>query len=151
MAVKNGQNDDHDTDQHNDALHEIIVDSSCVAAHKDVYAGEDRHHAYAVDVRDTEGHLEQVGEAVVDRCCVRNQKNENDGRSNDLERFRVISALKVCRHSCRVHMFRHDACSSTEDDPGEQRTDDSVADTDPCRRKTVSPAELAGVADEHDC
>ena len=100
VAVKNGQNDDHDTDQHDDALHEIIVDRRRIAAHKDVYAGEDRHHAYAVDVRDTEGHLEQVGEAVVDRCCVRNQENENDGRSNDLERFRVISALKVSRHGC---------------------------------------------------
>ena len=45
-------------------------------------------------------------------------------------------------------MLRHQFCATTQDDPGQKRTDDGVADADPSTRQTILPTKLSGVAHE---
>ena len=47
-------------------------------------------------------------------------------------------------------MLCHDAGTSAEDVPCEQRADEGIAQTDPCGRHTELPAELTGIADKDD-
>jgi hypothetical protein len=53
-------------------------------------------------------------------------------------------------HCRALQMMRHQARPAAQDTPGQQRADQRVADADPGRRKTILPAELAGIADKND-
>ena len=48
-------------------------------------------------------------------------------------------------------MLGHQACSASENDPGKQRTEDGIADADPCGGKTEFPAELSCITDKNNC
>ena len=86
VSVQNGENNCHDTDQHDNTLDEIVVDCRRVSAKQDVDACECCHHDDTVDIRDTECHLKKIRETVVDRSRIRNQEYEDDRGSHDLKR-----------------------------------------------------------------
>ena len=54
------------------------------------------------------------------------------------------------RHSGAGKMLRHNAGTASEDGPSQQGAEEGVSDSGPCGGDTVAPAELPGVADEHD-
>ena len=86
VSVQNGENNCYNTDQHDDALDEIIVDGRRISTEKNVNACERCHHDNAVDIRDAKRHLEKIRETVVYGSRVRNQENENDRGCHDLQR-----------------------------------------------------------------
>ena len=150
LAVQDRCDDRRDTAEHDDALDEVIERGSHVAAGDDIDGGQERHDEDDDMVVDAEGHPEETGQTVVDTGRVRDQEDERDDGTDDLEGRGAIALAEVLRHGARVEFLGHDAGTAAEDDPREERTDEGIPQADPGGREAELPAELAGVTDEHD-
>ena len=150
LAVQDRRDDRRDTAEHDDALDEVIERCGHVTAGDDVDGGQERHDEDDDMVVDAEGHPEETGQTVVDTGRIRDQEDERDDGSDDLERLRTIPFSEVLGHGARVEFLGHDAGTAAEDDPREERTDEGIPQADPGGREAELPAELAGVTDEHD-
>ena len=73
----------------------------------------------------------------------------SDG-SDDLQRGRTETLAEELRHGGGVQMLRHDTGAAAQNDPGQKRAEDGVADARPGGSDAVFPAELTCVADEND-
>ncbi len=150
LTVQDRCDDRRDTAEHDDALDEVIERGCHVAAGDDIDSGQERHNDDDDMVVDAEGHPEETGQTIVDTGGVRDQEDERDDGTHDLECGGAVTLAEVLGHGTGVELLGHDAGPATEDDPREQRADERVAETDPGGRKAELPAELAGVTDEHD-
>lgn len=57
---------------------------------------------------------------------------------------------EIVGHGRRIQLLRDNARAPAEHRPGKKRTDDRVADSDPCRRNAEIPAELPRITDKND-
>ena len=85
LLSQHGGNDGHDTEEHDDALDEVVHRRGAVTAQNHVYSRQDGHDDYAVFVGNAEAHLEERADALVDTGCIGNQEHEGDDRGHHAE------------------------------------------------------------------
>lgn len=149
-AHENGDHDDHDAEQHDDALYKIVPHGSHISADEHIHRRNRRHDEYAHPVRNIERHRKQASESFIEGGRVRDQKDENDDGSRDFQLVVGKALAEIIGHGGGIELLRHDARAPTQDRPCEQRSEHRVADADPRCRYAEIPAELPGVSDKND-
>ena len=148
VIVQNSGDNNDNTEEHDNTLNKVVDSGSHVAAGNDIHTGQHTHNNNAPNIVDAECGLKQSGQTVVQRSSVRNEENKNTRGCDEFERFGIEAVAEVFGHGCRTDVLGHQTGSSAEKHPCEKRTDDRIADADPCCGNAVFPAELSGVADE---
>ena len=148
LAVEDGGHHGDNAHQHDDALDKIVDGGGHVAPGDDIHAGEHGHDHDAHGIVDVERHAEQTAQTVVQGCRVGNEKQKDDGRCRQFQSPAVEPVGKELGHGGAVQVLGHDAGSPSQDGPGQQGTQQGVADTGPGGGHAEFPAELTGVAHE---
>ena len=154
VVIEDADHNCGDADEHNHALNEVIDRCCGVAAEDDIDRAQHGHcdHDILIGVRggEVECHCEQARETVVDRCGVGDHEQEDDDRSRRFERGAAVALHEEIRHGLCIEMLGHQAGALAQHRPRERSADQRIADADPCGGDAVAPAELSGIADEHD-
>ena len=148
LTVQHGGDDQHDAENHDAALDEVVDSRGLIAAKNDIDGGEDSHRDGAVDVGDAEAHLEQRGDALIDTGGVGDEEHEGDDGGHDAEALAAVADAEEVGHGARTDVLCHHLGAATENPPCQQRADDGVADANPSGRHAILPAELSCIADE---
>ena len=92
--MKDGGDDSDDAHDHDDALNKVIDGGGHVAPGNDIDSREHRHNNDAHRVVNVEGHAEQAGQSIVQAGGIGDEKDKNDDRGGDFQRFGAKSPAK---------------------------------------------------------
>ena len=140
----------NDTNDHDNALHEIGERGCNVAARNEVYrsqASDQKHPDPFLHIR--EDRAEKRTEPLINGSRVGNEKYENDHGRKNLEPFGIIALFEKFRHRLRSEPLRHFSCTVSEEKPGEQASENRVTNADPDASNTDVPSVLARIANEN--
>ena len=151
VVVQYGSDDRHDTEEHDDALYEVVHGRGLVAAENDIDGGQNGHDDHAILVGNIEAHLEQTRNAAIDTSGVGDEEYEGNDRGSYTQALIGKAGSEEVGHGARLDVLRHELGALAEDNPRQQRTDDGIADTNPGRRQTIFPTKLSGIAYEDHC
>ena len=131
-------------------MDEVVHGCSLIATQNNVDCGEDRHNHHAILVGNLEAHLEETRDTTIYTSGIGNQEDEGDDRSCHTQALTLETGAKEIGHRATLNMLRHQFGAASQDNPGQQRTNHGITNTNPCGRKTVFPPKLSCIANKDD-
>ena len=150
LRIQHGNDDCHDAEEHDDALDEVVHRRCFVASEDDIDGCKGCHTDDAILVWNAEAHLEETRNAAINTGCIGNQEHESDDAGHDTQVLTAVARAKEVGHSATLDVLRHQFGALSQQKPGKQRADYSIANAYPSAGKAVSPAELPCITDKDD-
>ena len=131
LTVEHNRDYGSDTEEHDDALNEVVDGSGLISTEDDIYGSEQCHDDGAILVGYAESHLKEFGYSHIHSCGIWNKKNKGDDGCHHAKPLVGVSRTEEVGHGAALYVLCHQFCASSKHYPCQQRTDDGIAHTYP--------------------
>ena len=76
--MQHSQNHCHDTEEHDDALDEVVHGRGLISTKNHIDGGKDGHDDYTILILNAKSHLKEGGDSFIHTSCVRDEEDEGN-------------------------------------------------------------------------
>ena len=119
LTVEHNGNDSCYTEEHDDALDEIVDSRGLISSEDDIHGSEQCHDDGAILVGYAESHLEEFGYSHIHTCGIWNKEHEGDDGCRHAKPLVIVSRTEEVGHGAALYMLCHQFGAPSEHQPSQ--------------------------------